>query len=216
MGAGEWRDVEAWPAPGTQPQRWHLHPDGQLGPAAPVDSEPDRYTYDPGDPTPIVGGTLLRRSGGRRDQARTEARADVLVFTSDVLTHDLDVIGDITADVHVSSDLEHFDVFVRLCDVDPKGRSTNVCDGIERVSPRRWPRPPDGIWSVRVSLWSTAQRFAAGHRLRVQVSSGAHPRFVRNLGTGEPLATATRLQVAHQAVSHDPDHPSAIVLPVSR
>jgi putative CocE/NonD family hydrolase len=199
MGAREWRDVASWPPPGYRAQRWHLHPGGQLDPADPTDSEPDTYTYDPADPTPIVGGTLLRRSGGRRDQARTETRPDVIVFTSEVLTSDVEVIGEITAEIHVSSDLEHFDVFVRLCDVDAKGRSTNVCDGIERVSPQRWP---------------TAQRFRAGHRIRIQVCSGAHPRFARNFGTGEPIATATTMRVAHQAIHHDPQRPSAMILPV--
>ncbi len=69
---------------------------------------------------------------------------------------------------------------------------------------------------MRVDLWPTAHAFRAGHRIRLQVSSGAHPRFARNLGTGEPLATATRMRVAHQAVHHDPEHPSVIVLPVER
>jgi len=215
MGADQWRDVASWPPDGYAPQRWHLHAGGRLAPRDPEPSDADCYRYDPADPTPIVGGTLLRRTGGRRDQARTEARPDVLVYTSDALTDDVDVIGEVSADVHVASDLDHFDVFVRLCDVDPSGRSRNVCDGIERVSPSRHPRPADGVWTVHVELWPTAQRFAAGHRIRVQVASGAHPRFARNLGTGEPLATATTIGVAHQAVYHDPSHRSAINLPMS-
>jgi putative CocE/NonD family hydrolase len=214
MGADKWCDVASWPPSGYRPQRWHLQPGGRLDPAAPTDSDPDSYTYDPADPTPVVGGTRLRRSAGRRDQARTESRPDVLVFTSDVLTTDVEVIGEITAEIHVSCDLDHFDVFVMLCDVDDDGRSYNVCDGIERVSPERWARPPGGTWAVRVALWPTAQRFRAGHCIRIQVSGGAHPRFARNLGTGEPMATATSMRAAHLAVHHDPDHRSAIVLPV--
>ena len=67
-----------------------------------------------------------------------------------------------------------------------------------------------------VGLWPTAHRFKRGHRIRVQVSSGAFPRFARNPGTGEPHATATRLLAADQSVYHDPAHPSAIVLPVRK
>ncbi len=63
-------------------------------------------------------------------------------------------------------------------------------------------------------LWPTAHRFLAGHRIRLQVSSGAHPRFARNPGTGEPLGTAKTLVPADQAVFHDPAHPSALLLPV--
>ena len=47
------------------------------------------------------------------------------------------------------------------------------------------------------------------------VASGAHPRYNRNLGTGEPLPSATAHRVAHQAVHHDPDHPSSVVLSVA-
>jgi putative CocE/NonD family hydrolase len=215
MGAEQWRDFSSWPPAGYEAQRWHLQPDGGLEPAEPAESEPDTYRYDPADPTPIAGGTLLRRTGGRRNQSATEGRADVIVFTSKVLATDIEVIGEISAEIHVSSDLDHFDVFVRLCDVDEKGRSRNVCDGLERVSPTRaFARATDGTWAIRVALWPTAQRFRAGHRIRVQVASGAHPRFARNLGTGEPPATATTMRVAHQAIHHDPRHPSAIVLPV--
>ncbi|HTT87074.1 MAG TPA: CocE/NonD family hydrolase C-terminal non-catalytic domain-containing protein, partial [Acidimicrobiales bacterium] len=102
-----------------------------------------------------------------------------------------------------------------LCDVDARGCSHNVCDGIERVTPSRWPRPASGTWEVRVALWPTAQLFAPGHRIRVQVASGAHPRFARNLGTGEPIATATETRPANLAVHHDPAHPSAVTLSVA-
>ncbi len=67
-----------------------------------------------------------------------------------------------------------------------------------------------------VRLWPTAHRFKRGHRIRVQVSSGAFPRYARNYGTGEPRATATRLVAADQAVYHDAAHASAILLPVRR
>ncbi len=66
-----------------------------------------------------------------------------------------------------------------------------------------------------IDLWPTAHRFRKGHRMRVQVSSGAFPRFARNLGTGEPLATGTTMRAAEQQVYHDPEHPSAVVLPAS-
>ena len=76
------------------------------------------------------------------------------------------------------------------------------------------PPEPDGSLRLCLDLWPTAYHFRKGERLRVQVSSGAHPRFVRNLGSGEPLATGTKLCEASQTVYHDPEHPSVIVLPV--
>jgi putative CocE/NonD family hydrolase len=215
MGAQAWRDLPTWPPPGYEPKPWHLRPGGRLGDATDEESEPTRYTYDPRDPTPSTGGVLLgMREGGPKDQRSTELRADVRSFTSAALTTDVEVVGEVAADIHIASDLEHFDVFVRLCDVDDQHQSTNICDGLTRVSPERSPRPDDGVHVVRVQLWPTAYRFRAGHRVRVQLSSGAHPRFARNLGGGEPIATGTQLHVAHLAVHHTPAHPSAVFLPV--
>ena len=71
---------------------------------------------------------------------------------------------------------------------------------------------PNGVHRVRFALWPAAHRFRRGHRIRVQVSSGAHPRYARNPGTGEPLAEATHLVAADQEVFHDPEHPSAVTL----
>ena len=212
-GARRWLEVAEWPPP-ARAVRWHLHTQGLLHPRTPVASAPDRYRYDPSDPTPSVGGTLLARSGGPRDNRVLERRSDVLVFSSAVLVRDLEVIGPVAAELHVRSSLGHTDFFVRLCDVEPSGRSLNICDGLVRITPASSPPGADGIALIRVSLWPAAHVFRRGHWLRVLVSSGAHPRFARNLGGGEPLATATTMHSAEQEVWHDPAHPSAIVLPV--
>ena len=216
MGANVWRDFVDWPPPAQQ-QRWHLQPRGALSLAAPgPDAEPDRYRYDPADPTPAVGGNSLgaRQRMGQRDNRALEARQDVLVYTSEPLQQDREVIGPVSADLYVGSSLEHTDFFARLCVVEPSGKSLNLCDGILRLTPEHSAPDADGVRHIQVALWPTAYRFRRGQRLRVQVSSGAHPRFVRNLGTGEPIATATKLLAADQTVYHDAAHPSAVVLPV--
>lgn len=214
MGLGEWRDFPEWPPPGYRPQRWHLQTGGGLTPEPPAASEPDRYRYDPADPTPNVGGPLLAPGAASKDNRALEARQDVLVYTSAVLARELEVIGPVRAELFVRSSLEHTDFFGRLCDVHPSGKSFNICDGIRRLRPGRPTPEPDGTLKVNIELWPTAYHFHCGHRVRLQVSSGAHPRFARNLGSGEPLATATTLRVANQTVYHDPAHPSAIILPV--
>jgi len=216
QGAKEWRDLASWPPPGHSPQRWHLHADARLATEAPAAGVPRRYRYDPADPTPIAGGSLLSGGGGPKPQRHTEARRDVLLYTSEPVARDVDVIGPVEAEICVSSSSAHFDVFVRLCVVDAKGRSTNVCDGLERVAPDRWPAGVDGLHRVRVALWPTAQRFRAGERIRIQVSSGAHPRYARNLGSGEPLGTGTTLRASEQAVHHEPGRESVVWLPVVR
>ena len=152
-------------------------------------------------------------TGGAVDNTALEARADVLVFSSDPLDVPLEVIGPVQADLVVASSLDHTDFFVRLCDVDPDGRSVNVCDGLQRFDPRTIERRDDGTFAASVRMWPVGHRFAVGHRLRIQVSSGSHPVYARNLGTGEPPATATELRAANQLVHHDVARASSVILP---
>ncbi|MFF3372174.1 CocE/NonD family hydrolase [Streptomyces sp. NPDC002680] len=211
MGEGKWRDFTSWPPPGYTSQRFHLRPGAALATEPPpADATPDGYRYDPADPTPAVGGVRMTfaAKAGPVDQAKLEARDDVLTYTTSALTQDVEVIGEVSAEVWFRSSLSHADVFVRLCDVDEKGRSVNVCDGLTGLT------GADELTCATVRLWPTAYRFKRGHRIRVQVSSGAFPRFNRNPGTGDPRATATHLRAADQQVFHDPEHPSAIILPV--
>ena len=90
-----------------------------------------------------------------------------------------------------------------------------MCDVLARVEPGRFDPDADGVHEVELDLWPTARRFKAGHRIRLQVSSGAHPRYARNLGTGEELATAQRMQAVQVTVLHDAEHPTAVTLPVT-
>ncbi len=109
-----------------------------------------------------------------------------------------------------------FDIFARLCDVDAAGVSRNVCDALASVSPDRDEREPDGTVRLRFELWPLGHRFAAGHRIRLQISSGAYPRYARNPGTGEDPATAapSSLRAAEIEILRDGAHPSSVTLPV--
>ncbi len=206
----EWRAFGDWPPPAT-PTRWNLHSGGRLDTTAPVPGDPDRHTYDPADPTPSVGGIGML-TGGLKDNQVCEARPDVLVYTSDELADSIVILGPVTAEIYAESSIDHADVFVRLCDVLPDGQSLNVCDGLQRYTPETIDRQADGTFLARVELWPAGHRFGAGHRIRVQVSGGAHPVYARNLGTGEDPRTATAMVTADRAVHHDPAHPSHIVL----
>ena len=212
-----WRELPDWPPTGAHAMRWYLAGGGRLTDSASGLEESgaaSRYRYDPADPTPAVGGPVLLTREPVLDNRALEARADVLTFTSDRLPRPVTAMGPVSAEVFVRSSLEHHDVFVRLCDVDTAGISRNVCDALVRVKPGAFPQDADGVSHVTVGLWPTAHRFAAGHRLRVLVSSGAHPRYARNSGTGEPLASATGLRAGDQEVFHDAQHPSVVVLSV--
>jgi uncharacterized protein len=215
MGSARWKDFSQWPPPADE-QRWYLERDHALRPVVPpADLPPDHYRYDPADPTPATGGpALLSKSAGPKDQREREARRDVLTYTSAPLTTDLTVIGHLTVRLHLRCSLPYADVFARLCDVTPKGKSVNLSDGLVRLNQDDMVNGDDGTFVVDLALWPTANTFKAGHRIRLQVSSGAHPLFARNPGTGEPLATATTLRAVEVEVWHDAVHPSCLVLPV--
>jgi len=216
MGSHTWQEFSMWP-PAGETQQWYLGRWGTLDTTPPGDSAPDRYRFDPRQPTPAVGGaTLNPRRAGRKDQRRREHRHDVVTYTSPVLSEDLTVIGPLTTTLYFRSSLEHTDVVVRLCDVDAKGRSSNLSDGVVRLAPGSVPEDEDGVGVLEIAMWPTANTFRAGHRIRLQVSSGAHPLVARNPGTGEPPATGTDLRAADQEVFHDTARPSHVALPVVR
>ncbi len=64
MGEEAWRDFESWPPPGYPPRRFHLQPGTGLAAEPPGESVPDRYRYDPADPTPAAGGARLAAGPG--------------------------------------------------------------------------------------------------------------------------------------------------------
>lgn len=213
-GRNEWHSFAAYPPGVPDMQIWHLHPDKVLSQRPVKASEPDRYTYDPRDPTPSVGGAMFAFTGaGPVNQATLESRKDVLVFTSEPLVADLSIIGNVRAMLYARASQPNADLFVRLCEVDGKGISTNICDGIIRKTSGD-PAVPDDIWKLSLRLHATAYTFRRNHRLRLIVASGAHPRYARNTGTDEPLGTATRLVPVDMEIFHDHAHPSAIHLPV--
>jgi putative CocE/NonD family hydrolase len=216
MGARRWVEFPQWPPPSDE-QVWFLGEGETLRRSPPQGSPSDQYRYDPNDPTPAVGGAALSwTDSGPKDQRSREERPDVLCYTSEVLRGAVTVIGPLSTDLHVRSTADHCDFFVRLCDVGRKGRSRNLSDGIVRLRPGVGVRSPDGTISITITMGPTAHTFLRGHRIRLQVSSGAHPLFVRNLGTGEPLKTASTLRVTDQEVLHDADHPSRLRMPVTQ
>ncbi len=213
-GLGEWHEFDAYPPGPAESQIWHLHPGGVLSQRPVRASPPDRYRYDPRDPTPAVGGAMFAFSGaGAVDQAELEKRKDVLVYTSEPLFSDVTIIGQVRATIYARSSLTNTDLFVRLSDVDETGRSINICDGIVRKTSRD-PAVPQDVWKLNLKLHATAHCFRRGHSLRLVIASGAHPRFARNTGTDEPLGEATKLEAAEVEIFHEPARPSAIHLPV--
>jgi putative CocE/NonD family hydrolase len=215
---GGWRDLDDWPPPGSTERRLWLAGGGRLRDDEAIDDRPDasssdRYRYDPANPTPAFGGPVLLAREPVVDNRALEERGDVLVFSTEPLRETVEAIGPARVELWVRADSEYFDLFARVCDVEPDGRSLNVCDALASVAPGGFERSEDGAWAVAFNLWPLGHRFAARHRIRLQVSSGAHPRYARNPGTGKDRALATDVRAVEVELLHDRDHPSSLVLP---
>ncbi len=213
MGTNEWRAEQEWPLARAVDTDLFLRADGRLAqePSG-ADEGTDTFVYDPADPVITTGGAILMSSefrAGPLDQARVEARSDVLVYSTDALEEDVEVTGRVRAVLHTMTDAPSTDWVVRLCDVDPEGVSRNVVDGVVRVAAS----PGEQAENV-IDLWSTSHVFRAGHRMRVHVASSNFPRWDRNLNTGEPIDRGTASRPARQTVGHSTAMPSRIVLPI--
>ena len=230
MGANVWRDEYEWPLARTRYVTYYLRGGGRLSTQPPGDEPPDRYLYDPEDPVPTFGGNhsigpynpglYELAKPGPYDQRPIEERADVLVFTSEVLAEDTEVTGPVLVYLFASSSVPDTDFVARLTDVYPDGRSMNIAEGIIRA--RFWedvwaaPRllEPHQVYRFAIDLQATSNVFKRGHRLRLQITSSGFPLWDRNLNTGRDPATDTEPQVAEQSIYHDREHASHILLPI--
>jgi putative CocE/NonD family hydrolase len=197
-GSNTWHSPNAWP-PEAAGTNWYPDDDGLLGTTAASGGQ-SAFRYDPADPTPSVGGRRLSSDAGVRDNAELEARPDVLTFTTPALSADLEFEGFPAAEVAVSVDNPHADLFVRICDVDARGRSHSITDTLIRLDPTVG---AGEVQHLTARLSPCAHRLLTGHGLRLQLSGGAHPQYARNLGTGEPPATGTGLKAAVHTIHHD-------------
>jgi len=232
MGKNAWRDEEEWPLARARSTRYYLHAKapangpagrGTLDTRAPSSEKPDRYTYDPADPVPTIGGQIccefLPPGAGPFDQRPVEARTDVLVYTTPAFARTVEVTGPVRLELFVSSSALDTDFIARLIDVWPDGFAQNLTDGILRLRYRNSPAKaeaakPGEIYPLHIDMGATSNVFLPGHRLRLEITSSNYPRFARNLNTGEPEARATRMIKAENTIYHDRRHPSVLVLPI--
>ena len=153
-------------------------------------------------------------TGGSFDQRKMEARPDILVYTSEPFKEGTEVSGPITPTLYVSSDAKDTDFTVKVIDVYPDGRAYNLDESIQRMryrdgydKPLVW-MEPGKVYKVTLQPLNTSNYFAAGHRLRIEVSSSNFPRFDRNLNTGGNNYDETKGVVAHNVVHHSAQYPS--------
>jgi predicted acyl esterase len=219
MGANEWRVSPEWPPGCARTVPLYLGPNGTLNAESPRETQAyDRYRYDPQDPTPTLGGSILSAvySPGSVDVSNIQQRSDILTYTTPLLEHDLEIAGPIRLILYASSSAIDTDFSARLSDVFPDGRAIQLQSGILRTRYRNIeadpePLQPGRIYRLEVDMWACANCFRSGHRLRLDIASADFPRFDRNTnvaGVGDEPVPAL------QTLYRDAEHPSHVLIPV--
>ena len=234
MGENAWRDEDNWPPKGTFEKNYYLHSqgrantrdgDGRLALNTPQEEPPDIYVYDPRLPIASAGGHSCCFPGvepmGPADQRDTELQHGVLVYTTEPLKNDLLVIGPVAVTLWAASSQLDTDFTCKLVDVYPDGLAVNLTEGILRARYRdsiETPSllKPDEIYKLTVRLGNICNKFKAGHRIRLEVSSSNFPHWDRNTNTGNipGIDGFSEIKVAAQTIFHDAARPSFIRLPI--
>lgn len=228
IGENRWRSAAEWPPPEAELQELFLSSGGSAntssGDGVLLSEEPkqggcDRYICDPADPVPFLIDVSENECLVPENYREVELRTDVLVYTSEPLQEALTVAGEPVAVIYAASDQRDADWVVRITDVDEEGNSVRMCDGIVRARFRRsFIEPklliPGEIVRYEIPMTWIANRFAAGHRIRVEVTSGADNSIFPNSNTGLPIADDTQQLAAQHTVHHGGKYCSRIVIPV--
>lgn len=234
MGTNQWQTANTWPPENTKMTTFYLNSngdansrfgDGKLTTKQATTDNPDSFTYDPMAPVPSYGGNVCCTGnavkGGSFNQMDMEARNDILVYSSDVLTEDTEVSGFIEATLYVSSDVKDTDFTLKLIDVAPDGTAYNLDETIQRVRYREGYdkelfMEKGNVYKVQLTPLSTSNVFKKGHRIRIEISSSNFPRFARNLNTGGNNYDESVGVIATNKVHHSKTYPSQIRIPVAQ
>jgi putative CocE/NonD family hydrolase len=237
---GAWLRADAWPPADATPVRWHLAEDRRLQTTVPTAPGREDWVHDPQHPVPTVGGAITSGAplmeGGAFDQRERAGvldphasgrslteRPDVVCFRTGPLAADLTVVGPVRARLWVSTDAPDTDFTVKLVDEHPPsadwpdGFAMNITDGILRLRFRESFESPQlavagAVYPIEVTLPPTANLFARGHRLRVDIASSNFPHFDVNPNTGAPAGVPSEPVPARNSVHFGVDTPSHLEL----
>ncbi|WP_245422785.1 CocE/NonD family hydrolase [Neorhizobium huautlense] len=240
---GYWIEASDWPLPETEFKSYYIHENGSLSTDMPqTGAAPFAYDFDPKNPVPTIGGSLTSGQpifeGGGFDQREGErffgsrhpglplaARADILSFETAPLEDEIAVVGPIVVELHVSSDAPDTDFTAKLIDVYPPskdyptGYALNITDGVIRCRYRNsWEKPEPiaagEVFKVLIEPFATANHFAKGHRIRLDISSSNFPKYDVNPNSFAPEGRGRTTRIARNSVFCDAARPSSIRLPI--
>jgi hypothetical protein len=238
---GRWESANQWPPPDYVEFELYMHANGTLMNVPPDEiGEPTRYTFDPHHPVPTAGGSISAsedvlpsggfdqrgqpgRFHGHDDTLSLASRPDVVTFETEPFKTPFEIAGPVELVLLAESSAIDTDFTAKLLDIyphsdlNPGGYELNLADSIIRARYRNGFDSedflePDTVYEFRIVLYPTANRFAKGHRMRVDISSSNYPRFDANPNTGDRLGVARQVHIAQQAIHHDSEHRSRLVV----
>jgi len=173
---------------------------------------------------PHAGQDQRYWSGG--ESIPLNARHDVLTFETHGLVDPVEVTGAVTCSLWITSTALDTDFIIRLIDKYPPNRdyphgyALNLAQAVLRAKFRGGfdriellePGEPARLDLV---MNATSNLFAAGHRIRIDITSSSYPEIDPNRNTGVGTTGAHLPSVrAVNSVLHSPDYPSWIELPI--
>ncbi len=215
LGENRWCSAADWPPPEMRYTRMFLHGNGLIDRQISGVSGERSYISDPSDP--VLNNNGKPECIGCFDLRETESRSDVLTYTSDILTQDIRIAGEVKLSFHAAVEAPDTDFFATLTEVLPDGSSMLRTSGMIRARFR------DGgsgsllecgkVYAYELSLGNVAACFRKGHKLRLVIAGQNFPKFDRNAQSGKAIFSDTELFAARCTVIHDAGHPAVLHLP---
>ena len=193
---------------------------GVLSDTLPKTSGSEDYVYDPDHPSVHIIDMSENELEVPEEYTDEEKRADMLSYSTPVLTEPLTVTGDMLAELYVSCDCPDTDFVVRVCDVDENGRSVKLADGVISAKYRNgFDHPeymePGEIYKITIRTTKLSNTFLPGHRMRVTITSSAKNFIFPNSNTKDGFNSKTR-QKAHVTIYRGGEHASGIRMPIEK
>ena len=176
---GRWTAEDAWPSDRITTRVLRLDAGGDL-----VDGSPAS-----GGSVTVASPLWVGRQAGKwcsygdgPDQPGDQRTDDSgsATFDTEPLPDTVEILGAPAVELNLTSDRRVAQVAVRLCSVDPAGRSTRVTYGVLNLTHRRSHAEPEPLapgqpTKVTIRMNEIAQSFPPGHRIRLAVSTSYWP-----------------------------------------
>ncbi|MES2811650.1 MAG: CocE/NonD family hydrolase [Bacteroidota bacterium] len=198
-GKKEWNEFNNWPPKNAVKTKFYLADNAKLTTTKPEQIKSTEYFSDPNKPVPSsvnysdMNG-FTPRNYMSEDQRFAENRPDVAAFSTDYLTEDITLGGEININLQISSTTTDADFIVKLIDIYPVDEPQNKDKPIvlyanyhqmvrSEIMPARFrnsfEKPealiPNQTTTVKFKLQDVLHTFKKGHKIQVQVQSSWYP-----------------------------------------